>query len=151
MVQSREETAVKIPWVKTPAGIKSKRISCWKNRGIRVEYNDWNYFYEIFISITECQKCGKELAVDKQRTHATRCVDHDHTINDEPNVRYICCHSCNTNDKSGNTSGEANIHQDRKYWVFKKRIQGKEYSKSGFKTFEEAVQYKKQFLENLSV
>ena len=92
--------------------------------------------------------CQKELTEDKKTTHSTRCVDHDHAINDRPNVRMICCNSCNSYDKSNNTSGEPNIiyNKDRNSWRFQKIIQGKKYSKAGFKTKQEAIDYKHKFL-----
>ena len=139
----------------TPKGIKSSRIKKWKRQGIIVEYNDWDSFYEIVIATTHCQKgnCGKELTVDRYNTHSTRCVDHDHAIKNKPNVRYVCCMACNVTDNSRNTSGYPNIYYNKRdeSWLFDKKIQGKRYSKCGFKTLEEAIEYKKQFLENLSV
>ena len=138
---------------KTPAGRKVSRISDWKRHGVIVENDDWVSFYEIVIATTHCQKCGKELTVDRHPNHSTRCVDHDHAINNKPNVRYICCNACNVNDNSRNTSGEPNIYyiKREKCWAFQKRIHGRQYNKSGFKTIEDAIEYKKQFLENLSV
>lgn len=129
-------------YAQTPAGIKSNRISRWKRKGIIVE--DWDAFYDYFLSITNCQLCQKELTTDRYSTHSTKCVDHDHSINDRPNVRTICCQTCNANDKSTNTSGEPNIsyHKINKCWCFKKTIKGKYYCKYGFKTFQEAVDYK---------
>ncbi len=138
-------------YTQSPTGRKSARISKWKNRGIIVEENDWDYFHDLFLSITICQKCKKELTIDRYPTHSTRCVDHDHNINDKPNVRMICCTACNLNDNSRNTSGEPNIYyfKPSKCWRFKKRIQGKNYCKTGFKTKQEAIDYKLNFLANL--
>lgn len=145
MVQTKEERKA---YDQSPAGKKRTRKSKWKRRGIRVADNEWDCFYQYFLSITHCQICEKKLTVDKQTTHSTRCVDHDHNINDRENVRAICCHACNINDQSTNTSGEPNIYYNktRDCWNFRKIIQGKEYSKSGFKTKEEACAYKKSFI-----
>ena len=91
------------------------------------------------------------LTIDKKTTHSTRVVDHDHNINERENVRAICCHACNSNDRMDNTSGEPNIyyHKQNDCWQFEKKIQGKYYSKSGFKTKQEAIDYKFEFLANL--
>ena len=156
MVWTKEERlAHRRAYHLTPKGKKSNRISCWKTQGIIVEYNDWDTFYEYVIATTHCQKenCDKELTTDKLTTHSTRVVDHDHSIKNKPNVRYVCCNACNIIEKSNNTSGEPNIIYIKKdkIWRFQKMIQGKKYWKSGFKTLEEAIQYKKQFLENLLV
>ena len=136
----------------TSTGKKTKRISNWKKRGILVESNNYDKFYDVYLKITNCQLCEKILTTDKYHTHSTRCVDHDHLINDKPNVRAICCHACNVNDKLNNTSGEPNIHyhKNNNNWAFKQIIQGKKYAKAGFKTKAEAIQYKYQFLSTLA-
>tara|TARA_Y100000114_G_scaffold151221_1_gene167655 strand:- start:464 stop:916 length:453 start_codon:yes stop_codon:yes gene_type:complete len=133
----------------SPTGLKSLRIGRWKQQGIFVE--DFDKFYQTFLETTNCQICNKLLTEDKRTTHSTRCVDHDHNILDKPNVRAICCQTCNLNDKSTNTSGEPNISFSnvKQTWHFYKTIKGKIYSKQGFKTFEEAFAYKKVFLESL--
>ena len=156
MVWTKEEKAAyNREYHLTQKGKKSNRISGWKTQGIIVEYNDWDCFYEIFIATTHCQKgnCGKELTTNKLTTHSTRVVDHDHSIKNKPNVRCVCCNACNIIEKSNNTSGEPNIiylNRDE-CWRFQKMIQGKKYWKSGFKTLEDAIEYKKQFLKNLLV
>tara|TARA_R110001599_G_scaffold333297_1_gene549212 strand:- start:8 stop:568 length:561 start_codon:yes stop_codon:yes gene_type:complete len=134
---------------KTPAGIKASRKSAWKRAGII--FDDVDKFYEKFLSTTHCQICKKQLTVDKNNTHSTRCVDHDHTITDKENVRYICCLSCNCIDKTNNTSGEPNISYAKrdKRWRFQKIVKGKLYGKFGFKTKEEAIHYKYSFLHKL--
>ena len=154
MAQSKEERRAKDrERNQTPSRKKNNKISQWKRQGIIVEGNDWKWFWEIVIATTHCQKCGKELTVDRQNTHSTRVVDHDHSIKNKPNVKYVCCHACNLNDRIDNTSGESNIgyRKDTNCWEFKKIIHGRRYCKCGFETFEEAVEYKKQFLENLLV
>ena len=134
---------------KTPKGKKSKRKSAWKRQGIIID--DVDKFYERFLSTTHCEICKKELTVDKNNTHSTKCVDHNHNITDKENVRYICCNACNANDNSRNTSGEPNINYDKtnECWRFRKKIQGKLYSKYGFETKEEAIHYKYSFLHKL--
>ena len=147
MPKTKEERAAKQKeYYQTPAGKKSTRTSKWKAQGIIIKNVD--EFYDLFLSTLHCQICKKELTVDKKTTHSTRCVDHNHNINDRENVRYICCNACNSNDNSRNTSGEPNIsyHKKTKIWRFDKIIKGKRYTKSGFKTKEEAIAYKKEFI-----
>ena len=63
-------------------------IRIWKSRGIIDE--DFNSLYEMFIEQTNCWICDKEF-----EPKGDRCLDHDHSIDDGPNVRYVCCRSCN--------------------------------------------------------
>jgi len=141
-----EKIAYNKEYNQTPNGKKCMRIGKWKQQGIII--NDVDKFYDLFLSTSHCEICKKELTVDKRTTHSTRCVDHDHNINDRENVRYICCHACNSNDNSRNTSGEPNIFIVKSIgtWRFEKSIQGKKYCKYGFKTKEEAIAYKKEFI-----
>ena len=152
MPQTKEERAsCKKAYYESPTGKKKSRISKWKSQGIIIE--DFDKFYDSFLSTTNCQLCKKELTIDKKITHSTKCVDHDHLINNRPNVRMICCHSCNSNDRLSNTSGEPNIcyHKREKCWRFQKMIQGKYYNKAGFKTKQEAIDYKLNFLLKLRI
>jgi hypothetical protein len=72
---------------------KTYKISRWKNQGIIVEDDDWNGLYEYFIKETNCWICNKVYNKDNRMDF--RCLDHDHDLLDEPNIRYICCHYCN--------------------------------------------------------
>ena len=67
-------------------------ISQWKYQGIIVEDDDWDGFYDYFITQTNCWICDKIYSNDKLNR---RCLDHDHDLLDEPNIRYICCNYCN--------------------------------------------------------
>tara|TARA_R110000796_G_scaffold240558_1_gene361679 strand:- start:145 stop:579 length:435 start_codon:yes stop_codon:yes gene_type:complete len=75
---------------KTEEGKKSHRISSWKSQGILCF--DWNLLYDIFINTTKCELCNCELNTN---TKTKKCLDHDHSINDRFNIRYVLCHSCN--------------------------------------------------------
>ena len=66
-------------------------ISCWKKRG--VIDNDYDLLYDYFITQTNCWICNKEY--NNYNRMDRRCLDHDHTITDDGNVRYICCAYCN--------------------------------------------------------
>jgi len=75
---------------KTEEGQKINRISNWKQRGI--VFHDYHLLYDIYLQTTHCDQCKCLLnQCDKSR----KCVDHDHTIIDDENVRHILCNSCN--------------------------------------------------------
>ena len=65
----------------------------WKYQGIIDD--DYDLLYEYFITQTNCWICDKvynnDIVADR------RCLDHDNTLLNEPNVRYICCWNCNIN------------------------------------------------------
>jgi len=66
------------------------RIRKWKSQGI-ID-GDFPLLNEVFEKETHCWICCVEYSKTRRK-----CVDHDHSIKDQPNVRYICCHSCNSN------------------------------------------------------
>jgi len=70
---------------------KSYRISNWKKRGIIDD--DYDLLYDVFIKETNCWICGKDF--NKDIVMDRRCLDHDHDITDDGNVRYILCNYCN--------------------------------------------------------
>ena len=72
---------------------KTQRIAKWKRRGII--FHDYNLLYEIYLQTTNCDNCKCLLTYDRYTTETTKCVDHDHTITDDENVRNILCNSCN--------------------------------------------------------
>ena len=127
----------------TPQGKKTSRKAKWKEQGIIIK--NFDEFYEMYLSTTHCQICQKELTIDKKITHSTKCVDHNHNINDRENVRYICCTACNANDRTDNTSGIPNIHFTNNYWIFNKIIKGVRFQSPPFKTKQEAINYKVNF------
>ena len=66
-------------------------ISHWKRQGVIDD--DFDSLYEYFITQTNCWICNK--VYNKDNVMDRRCLDHDHDLLDEPNIRYICCHYCN--------------------------------------------------------
>ena len=135
----------------SPAGIKAMRKASWKRQGIIVE--DFDKFYESFLSTSHCQFCKKELTTDNKITDSTRVPHHDHDIKDKPNVIAICCQACNAEHNKSNTSGEVNIHYYHwtNKWFFQKRIKGEYYKSPYFKTKQEAQDYKLNFLKSVRV
>ena len=74
----------------TDQGKKSLRIAQWKHYGII--FHDWELLYEIYLQTTHCDECKCLL---NQCEKSRKCIDHDHTITDDNNVRNILCCSCN--------------------------------------------------------
>ena len=75
----------------TPQGKKSNRISKWRERGII--FSDYDLLYDIYLSTTHCHFCKCLL---NQCGSSRKCVDHNHDIHDNENVRGILCQVCNT-------------------------------------------------------
>ena len=76
---------------KTSKGKKSHTLSKWKLAGIIADnYDEW---YEKYLSCNECNFCGKEFKNTKDKH-----LDHNHTINDCENIRGVLCCKCNIKD-----------------------------------------------------
>ena len=77
---------------------KKESINNWKRYGVISE--DQNILYNYYLSIDECQNCGKEL---NQDVSTKRCLDHDHNTGQ---FRQILCNVCNImRDKKFNELG----------------------------------------------
>ena len=75
----------------TPQGKKSNTISQWRERGIL--FHDYDLLHDIYLSTTHCHFCKCLL---NQCGSSRKCVDHNHDIHDDINVRGILCQVCNT-------------------------------------------------------
>lgn len=76
---------------KTPTGIKTRRISKWKNSRVLDHYEDnFETLYRIYLSTKFCDNCGFELNTGDERFR--KVLDHCHT---SEYFRNILCHSCN--------------------------------------------------------
>ena len=152
--KNKERNRVRMSvYAQTPARIKSQRICNWKHKDIIVPDNNWNKFYDEYLSVEICQKkvsCnGCILTYDKRKKRTTKVVDHDHNITDKPNVKFICCHVCNVNDRVNNTSGEANIKKSGNSWIFSKMVKGiTYYSPQSYKNIEDAINFKIKWLSD---
>ena len=126
----------------SPAGKKTSRIHQWKHLGIISD--DWDALYERFMSTTHCEKCSVLLTEGRSRTG--KCIDHDHSIKDRPNVRAVLCRTCNSNDRCDNRSGVPNVCYIKRddMWKYQKTVNGEKHQKY-FKTKEEAIRYKYEY------
>jgi len=91
-------------------------------------------------------------AINKIQVHHINQKPDDNRIeNLEWVTNLINCQSCNRGDNKRNTSGHKNICYDRhnKHWKFQIRINKKRIIKQ-FKTKQEAIEYKQEFLKNMS-
>ena len=73
---------------KTPEGIKSKRLSDWRRRGLI--HDDLDELYERYLQSTHCDECEEEFVND--RGISQRCMDHCHQTG---LFRNFLCKSCN--------------------------------------------------------
>jgi len=132
---------------KSPKGIKANRIKHWRQQGIIVK--DWDVFYKYYLEVTNCETCNVLLTqgIDGFK-NTTKCVDHNHNIKDSINFRKILCNTCNSNEKSNNTSGFPNIskHTQTGKWYFSKMINKKRFASPLFETKEEANTFKNEYL-----
>ena len=79
----------------TPEGIKSDKISSWKN-DLKIISNDWDATYEWVMNTKNCQKC--DVVLENGNGKNGKCLDHDHTITDRPNTRAVLCMPCNIHE-----------------------------------------------------
>ena len=143
MVQTREERAAyNREYNQSPAGKKRMRICTWKRGGIIS--NDWDATYERYMNTLNCENtlCNVLLTEDRYTTATTKCLDHDHSIINEPNVRAVLCNNCNCNDNSRNTSGVPNVVKDGNTWRYRRVFNGVTHYSPRYKTFQEAYDYK---------
>tara|TARA_R110000850_G_scaffold112810_2_gene227026 strand:- start:197 stop:688 length:492 start_codon:yes stop_codon:yes gene_type:complete len=115
-------------------GQKSTKLSCWKKRGLK---GDFEEIYQLYITTTHCDLCNKELTMDKKITPTRKCMDHCHQTLE---FRNIVCVSCNNTKKEmykNNTTGHKGIWEVIDCGRIRYR-----YKSKRFKTLEEAVNYK---------
>ena len=91
--KNREAELARIKrYQQTPRYIKSRRIKDWNYQGII--FHDMNLLHDIYEQTTHCDNCNIFL---QGRGDEKKCIDHDHSICDDENVRNILCQRCNLN------------------------------------------------------
>jgi hypothetical protein len=84
-------------YLQTEAGKKSKRITNWKQTGVKSA--DYNALYEYYINCKYCENCGVEF-VDGDLGSNKKCLDHSHKTGLFRNI--LCC-GCNNRRGENNT------------------------------------------------
>tara|TARA_R110001592_G_scaffold8723_1_gene47184 strand:+ start:717 stop:1073 length:357 start_codon:yes stop_codon:yes gene_type:complete len=92
----KKNTQYSSDYRKTETGKKNCKINSWKRQGILCF--DYELLYDLFLSTKKCEYCDVILTTDKKPTKTTKCLDHDHDVNDKFNVRGVLCNSCNRKD-----------------------------------------------------
>tara|TARA_R110002096_G_scaffold367102_1_gene560448 strand:- start:43 stop:486 length:444 start_codon:yes stop_codon:yes gene_type:complete len=139
-------------WYKTYKGIRSHRICNWKSNGIIID-DYHNYYDTVYFPATHCETCHVEFA-EEANTATSKNLDHDHSIEDQPNVRNILCKACNSSSNrlemhSKNTSGHSNIIKTPfNTYLVHIRIRKKPTSKS-FKTLNDAIKFRDEIKNNI--
>ena len=128
---------------KSPQGIKSHTICDWRRKGV---IGDLDAVYDIYLATTECMKCSVPIS------GLNKHMDHDHETR---LYRAVLCNSCNIGNpldlhchKSNKSTGIKNITKRKKRYGFEKTTKKVPHRKF-FKTIEEAIQYKEQYLSEL--
>lgn len=122
---------------------ETRLIKHWRDTGHFISAGTEHAAYVKFDETTHCEFCDWELSSGKRTTN-TKVRHHDHDIEGEDNFIAVICNVCNMRERCDNTSGEPNIayRKDTGNWRFSIKYCGKNYSKSTFNTFEQALSHK---------
>ena len=124
-------------------------ISKWKKRGLIELEGVYTYesLLEYYFSITHCELCKIKF-----KDSIVKNMDHCHMTNI---FRYVLCRKCNLHNpldihcnKNNTTTGHRNIYEEKHSFRFRKYVNKKKHSKL-FKTLEEAIIYKEEFINNI--
>ena len=74
---------------------KGATISNWKRRGMISK--NWEATYNHYLNCHYCEWCDEKFKPE----YWDKCLDHDHDINNEVNIRGVLCQYCNTQDYLG--------------------------------------------------
>ena len=122
-------------YAQTENGKKYLKIGRWKYRGIIAD--NWEEVYSWYLETERCDICDRALTTDTLNTSSTKCLDHDHSITDDYNIRGVICQGCNSSE----TSTHKHVYPNRSGYRFHKRTNGKCFTKR-FKTLEEAIAFR---------
>ena len=81
----------------TEQGIKTRRISNWKYKGVVCD--NYEQLYNHYLKTAFCDACKVKLTYDKNNTSTTKCLDHCHQTG---LFRNILCNSCNIKRRESN-------------------------------------------------
>ena len=107
----------------TENGKKTRRINQWKRLGIIAD--NWGEVHAWYMETDTCDICDCVFATGTQNTYSTKCLDHDHSIKDDYNIRGVICQSCNCSEGSTHK----HISPNGKGYQFLKSIKGKLFCK----------------------
>ena len=128
---------------------KTKMKWIWENRGI-IFVGLFDEIYDIYIHCSECDKCKNKFKNCKDR-----CLDHNHLITNDFNVRGVLCRSCNNKNVQicNNNTGKDYIYKlkDKRatqgfYFIIRIERNSKLVICTSKKTLEEAVECRNKFV-----
>ena len=110
----------------TENGKKHLRINNWKRHGIIAD--NWEEVHAWFMEVDTCDICDCVFTRDRYNTSSSKCLDHDHSIKDDYNIRGVICNTCNVSENS--ESENRYVYPNGKGHRFQKRTNGKLFSKT---------------------
>lgn len=135
----------------SPEALKSLKKADWKRQGI-IFIGLEDEIYDIYINQDTCDKCKRSF-----KNSRDRCLDHDHLIKDDFNVRNILCQNCHLNltKQKWNTNTGLQFIGKTKCSLYKLgycfQIQIRRYGKTVLakrrKTLEEAIVVRDEFIK----
>ena len=124
----------------SPNGKKKRKIDSWKGRGL---IDDYEKVFEIYMETTECMRCS--VPISGRGKH----MDHDHITK---LYRAVLCRSCNVGnhlDLHPRKTNKLGIKYIQECYPGSFRFFKGNVKSTSFKTIEEAVIYKNNYLKSL--
>ena len=89
--QNKEAQLARVKiYQQTPKFIRYRRKKDWIYQGII--FHDMDLLCDIYEQTTHCDQCNVLM---QGLGNYRKCLDHDHSITDDENVRNILCNRCN--------------------------------------------------------